>query len=155
VAIAGIAALMILFTKEVFNAAVLLLVCLLAIAAIYILLNAEFIAVVQVMVYAGGILLLIMFGIMLTSKAPLVASDSRSEFFYIAVAVGVALVSLLWLSIELPQQPPSQMAATPDAIGMELVTSFSAPFELAGILLLISLIAAMTIASHRKHTNQQ
>lgn len=149
IGIAGLSATMIIFVKEVFNAAVLLLVCLLAIAGIYVMLNAEFIAVVQIMVYAGGILLLVMFGIMLTARVVTPVPDNRSTIFYLSMLIGASLVSLLWMSLTVPAAA-EHTPITPTSFGMELVTSYSLPFELAGILLLITLVAAMTIASHKK-----
>src|SRR6218665_253928 len=66
--LAALSAMGILFVKNVLHAALLLIICLLSVAGIYILLNAEFLAVSQLMVYAGGVLVLIIFGIMLSSR---------------------------------------------------------------------------------------
>lgn len=150
IGVAAVAAGALLFVKEVFNAAILLLVSLLAIAGIFVFLNAEFLAIVQIMVYAGGILLLIVFGVMLTSRIKAPHADNRSVLFYVSVSMGIALTSLLWLTLQVPAQPREIIPVSPGTVGMELVTSFGAAFEVAGILLLISLVAAMTIASYRK-----
>src|SRR5436190_10076770 len=66
--LAVLSAIGILFIRNVFYGALLLLVCLLSLAAIYVLAFAEFIAVSQILIYAGGILVLIIFGIMITSR---------------------------------------------------------------------------------------
>src|SRR6188768_2149670 len=73
-------ALCILFTKNVFYAALLLIICLLSIAGIYIMANAEFLAVTQILIYAGGVLVLIIFGVMLTTRIsgkPLVVKNDN------------------------------------------------------------------------------
>ena len=67
-AFAAISAIALIFIKNVFYGALLLIICLLCLAGIYIMAFAEFIAVTQILVYAGGILVVIIFGIMLTTK---------------------------------------------------------------------------------------
>src|SRR5207253_2250665 len=61
-------ALGILFIKNVFKGALLLLICLLSIASLYVFMFAEFVAVTQIMIYAGGVVIVIIFGIMLTTR---------------------------------------------------------------------------------------
>ena len=61
-------AIAILFSKNVFKAALWLLVCLLSVAALFVLSFAEFVAIAQVLIYAGGVLIVILFGIMFTTK---------------------------------------------------------------------------------------
>ena len=65
---ATVGAISILFVKNVFYAVLLLIACLLSIAGIFILSNSEFLAATQIMIYAGGVLVLIIFGLMLTAK---------------------------------------------------------------------------------------
>jgi NADH:ubiquinone oxidoreductase subunit 6 (subunit J) len=67
-AIAAAAAIAIVLVRNVFYGALLLIVCLLALAGIYVLAFAEFVAVTQILIYAGGILVIIIFGIMLTTR---------------------------------------------------------------------------------------
>ncbi len=93
--VAAISAISIIFIRHVFQGALLFIVCLVAIAGIYVLAFAEFIAVVQILVYAGGILVLIIFGIMLTSKIsgkPLVVTNSN---LFAGILVGFFFATLL------------------------------------------------------------
>ncbi len=66
--LAAVAAVAILVVRNVFYGALWLLTCLLSVAAIYVLANAEFVAVTQILIYAGGIAVVILFGVMLTSR---------------------------------------------------------------------------------------
>jgi NADH-quinone oxidoreductase subunit J len=94
VVLTGVSALGILFIKNVFHAALLLLVSLLSIAGIYIINFAELVAVTQILIYAGGILILLIFGIMLTSRLsgkPLIVTNNR---WAEGVLVGIPLLIL-------------------------------------------------------------
>ena len=93
--VAALAAAGLLFVRNVFYAALLLMICLLAIAAIYVLSYAEVVAVTQILVYAGGILVIIIFGIMLTAKLagkPLVVKHANT---FLAPLTGAAFFILL------------------------------------------------------------
>jgi NADH-quinone oxidoreductase subunit J len=153
--VAAVAAIGILFTRNVFYGALLLIACLLSVAGIYILSSAEFIAVTQILVYAGGILVVIIFGIMLTTKLsgkPLIV-ESRNWFAGILAGVFFLALFINLFSAEtfaLPGQASSSVNIY-QAIGVLLLTDYLLPFEVAGILLLITLIgAAVTAASNPK-----
>jgi NADH:ubiquinone oxidoreductase subunit 6 (subunit J) len=150
-ALTAVTAIGILLVRNVFHAALLLIACLLTIAGIYVLLHAEFIAVTQIMIYAGGVLVLIIFGIMLSSRIagkPLFVEDSRNLPGYL---VGIALFFILSYAIYYSSFPASvsqQVAANPvKEVGFLLMSDYVAPFEVAGLLLLMSLIGAAITAS--------
>ncbi|HET9053223.1 MAG TPA: NADH-quinone oxidoreductase subunit J, partial [Cyclobacteriaceae bacterium] len=93
--LAALSALGIVFTKNVFHAALLLIVCLLALAGIFVLYHAEFIAVTQILIYAGGVLVLIIFGVMLTARLtgkPLVV---KNQYVFGASFITLMLAGLL------------------------------------------------------------
>jgi NADH:ubiquinone oxidoreductase subunit 6 (subunit J) len=152
IALTAMAAIGILVVKNVFHAALLLIGCLLSIAGIYVLLHAEFLAVTQIMIYAGGILVLIIFGVMLSSRIagkPLLVEDSRKAsgylvgagvLFILTYTIYTATFSFSFNSQQLAQNPVKE-------VGFLLMSNFVAPFEAAGILLLISLIGAAVTAS--------
>lgn len=151
--LAAIAVIAMLFSRNVFYAALLLLVCLLSIAGLYILAYAEFVAVTQILIYAGGILVVILFGIMLTAKTggkPLLIQHTN---LFSGILIGLSLVSLLtWCVWEQPQIATAQGLRNDNniqIIGINLMTSHVLPFEMVGILLLVSLIGAAVIASHK------
>lgn len=156
-ALTGISALGILFIKNVFHAALLLLVCLLSIAGIYVLNFAELVAVTQILVYAGGILVILLFGIMLTSRLSgktLLVNNNR---WFEGMLVGVPLFILL--CIFLIKETFSKKAINPEPgnwnninlIGINFMTDYLLPFEVAGILLLIALIGAAVVASYKRN----
>ncbi len=151
--IAALSAIALLFMRNVFYGTLLLIVCLLSIAGVYIFLNAEFIAVTQILIYAGGILVLIIFGVMLTSKfsgKPLVVENKHwlpgivVGFFFFALLAKLFSETHFYTSDQLSKEstytPINQM-------GILLMSDYVLPFEVAGLLLLVALISAAVIAS--------
>jgi len=147
VIIAALSGLGLLFVKTVLNAALSLVICLLSIAGIYIVLHAEFLAVVQILVYAGGILLLIIFGIMITSTPQDVRPASKWPSFLLAFLPALMLGTCLNGVIPAEATRSSNTIAT---FGIELMTQFAAPFEFGGVLVLVSMVGAMITASFQK-----
>jgi NADH-quinone oxidoreductase subunit J len=148
----------ILINRNVFHAALLLLACLLAIAGIYVIALAEFVAVTQILVYAGGIVVVILFAIMLTSRIngrPFVVSNKK---WFAGLLVGVALFLVLLnvlirdqiFSVDLMNNF-SFRSNTLNQLGIQFMTGYLLPFEVAGVLLLITLIGAAVMASFRKN----
>ena len=155
-ALAAISAIGMLFIRNVFYGALLLIVCLLSIAGIYILSFAEFIAVTQILVYAGGILVIIIFGIMLTTKISGKPLKVESQNWFAASLAGAFFFFLLvnlFLNEPFSVDAPSTSAVnnnTVHTIGILLLTDFILPFEIAGILLLVTLVGAAITASITK-----
>lgn len=122
----------------------------LGVAAIYIFLNADFLAVTQIVVYVGGILVLLVFGIMLTNQI------STAKISQSSVQKGVGLVVILSvaaiiLSAVLPHDwvgstVPMAFSETVSGIGKLLFTDYLILFEIASVLLLGALIGAATLA---------
>lgn len=140
-----------LLTRTVFYAALALIACLISIAGIYALLYAEFIAITQLVIYAGGVLILILFGIMLTHRIagkPLQA-ESQHNVAGIIVSVGMFLLLMVaYLKTSFSQVYPAPAQGNHiKQIGMELMTTYVAPFEIGGLLLLVCLIGASLMAS--------
>lgn len=149
--LAALGALAILFSRNVFKSAMYLLVTLLSIAALYVLTYAEFLAVTQILIYAGGITILIIFGIMLTTRItgqPLVVRNTHILSGSLA-AIALFIVLINFIS----PLAPAQRAMGPthiSHIGLQIFSTYSLPFEVAGVLLLISLVGAAVVASHLK-----
>lgn len=155
-AVAAMSAIGVAFVRNVFYGALLLIVCLLALAALYVLSFAEFVAITQILIYAGGILVVILFGIMLTAKIsekPL-AVEHVFTFSGILVALGFFVFMVVILSKEnflLPANTQTMLAPNhTQAIGISLLTAYMMPFEIAGLLLLLALVGAAVIASNPK-----
>lgn len=151
-----IGALFVLFTRNVLYAAFALMLALLSVAALYVLAYADFVAVAQLVVYVGGVLILLIFGIMLTNRLSdqSVLSGVHNRFWGFVLGLLTAGI-LLFGVVEVPQsmlgwlnaptaEPISE--STVQTLGFLLMTNYSLAFELAGVLLLIALIGALFLA---------
>jgi NADH-quinone oxidoreductase subunit J len=120
-----------------------------SLAGIYLLLQAEFLAVVQVLIYAGGVSILMIFGIMLTK--PEEGSPSRSfqyhQWLSLAAVTGFFVI-IMAIIYQTPILTPAvkENSATVQSIGSTLFKDYAIPFELASILLLVALIGAIVLA---------
>ncbi len=152
-AIAALSSIALIFVRNVFHGALLLITCLLALAGIYVLAFAEFVAVTQILVYAGGILVVIIFGIMLTTKLsgkPLLIEHAYRFSGTLAGSLFFALLVFTIANESFKDLPPPTPLTEIRTIGVGLMTDFALPFEVAGILLLVALIGAAIIASSTK-----
>jgi len=146
----GIAAIRVVTTKNVVHAALYLVVVLAGVAALYILLAAEFTAVVQVLVYIGAIVVLFLFGIMLT-RAPIgISSDLDNDQRGLSLVVSLFLLGVLGAVLD-DAYGPTKLAsdnavATSGDVGTSIFQDYLIPFEVVSILLLAALIGAVVIA---------
>ncbi|MEP2774175.1 MAG: NADH-quinone oxidoreductase subunit J [Fulvivirga sp.] len=142
----------ILLTKNVLYAACALVVTFLSVAALYVLAGAEFLAITQIMIYVGGIVVLLIFGVMLTNKLKGKALVTSSHNPVIGVLVAVILFAGLYYTMDAIDFATVQ-TATPanniNTLGIGLMTNYILPFEVAAIVLLLGLIGASTIASNK------
>lgn len=150
--IAGLAALGILVVKNIFHAALLLIVCLLSLAGVYVIYNAEFIAVTQILIYAGGVLVLVLFAVMLTSRTgkPLTVKSQYvfpASIMCVCIALGLSLLFYHQNFYHSQQTSKPSSYNSMNQIGIALMSDFVLPFEVTGVLLLIVLIGAAVTAS--------
>lgn len=152
-AAAALSAIGLTLSRNVFYGALFLIACLLSVAGIYVLAVAEFVAITQILIYAGGILVVVIFGIMLTTKItgrPLVV-EHNFTFAGATIATGFFILLVYVISKEsFNQNPVPAMAGHfnhVNTIGMSLFSTYMLPFEMAGILLLMALIGAAIVAS--------
>jgi NADH-quinone oxidoreductase subunit J len=145
------------FSKNPVSSALFLVLNFFALAGLYLALEAQFIAVIQVIVYAGAIMVLFLFTIMLLNL-----DDERNlgEKFDVKKGLaillsGVLLVELLYivgLKLDLPQKStalaPVQIGQA-SFIGKQLLTEFLFPFEVISILLLLAIIGAIVLAKRK------
>lgn len=140
-------------TRNVIYSAFFLLFTFFGVAGIYVLLAADFIAVVQIMVYVGGILILLLFGVMLTNTITNVdIRTGASNLLPASIATGIlmgAVVSVMWYT-EWKIQPTAAPNTTIKELGRLLLTDYVLVFELLGLLLLVALIGAASIARREK-----
>jgi NADH-quinone oxidoreductase subunit J len=142
-------------SKNIVRMAVCLLFTLVGVAGLYFLLNAEFLAAVQLVVYAGGTLILIVFGVMLTSKSPFSRYEPKLVEVVIAASINLVLLIALVLGIlntNFRVQPGSETAGhyPIDLLGQALLGDYLVPFELASVLLLAVMIGAAYLAKGRR-----
>ncbi|MGC8595199.1 MAG: NADH-quinone oxidoreductase subunit J family protein [Candidatus Kryptoniota bacterium] len=143
----------VVFSRNIVHAAFYLMFTLFSVAALYVLLSADFIAVTQILLYVGGILVLIVFGVMLTSRAYDVAVKKSILSILPAVIVVGAIAGTLIGIFTTTKWPETKMAPyeeTAKPIGSLLMTQFVLPFELASVLLLAALVGAVVIARREK-----
>lgn len=146
-------------TRQIFRAAIYLLFSLIGIAGIYFWLQYEFIAAVQIVVYVGGIVVLIIFSIFLTQQAgekmPKQAI-SRTIFSALAVFCGFALILLQVFRTSFTIPVGNTAAPTVKDIGTQMLNTksggYALPFEVVSILLLAALIGCIVIALREKKT---
>lgn len=147
VAIVG-GVLLITLTKVV-HMVIALVFTFLGIAGIYMLLSAEFVAIVQILIYSGAITIVMLFGIMLTkhqeNDAP--AKGGWGNFSLLAAIAGFAVAVYLGIyNLDIPVQPTALHEENTKQIGIELFSKYAIPFEVMSVLLLVALVGAIVLA---------
>ena len=146
------AAIMVVSARSLVHSALWLVLSLFGVAVLYVLLNAGFFAVAQVLIYIGAIAILFIFAVMLTRQ---VAKDSRPQLngnWWLALLIGGGFFAVLlmlfskWGSFQtLPQALADEGGVLP-ALGEALVTTYLLPFEIASVLLVAALIGAIYVS---------
>lgn len=135
--------------KNIFHSALSLIAVLLGVAAVYIYLEAEFLAMVQILIYVGAIMALIIFAIMLTLKISDKTLKQNNEqkliSFLIAASMAIFLISIL-LQIGANLKTTSFNPPSLVDIGGELLTRYALPFEVISLILLAALIGAAVVS---------
>ncbi len=152
-AITLVSGFLVVTSKNIVHAAFYMLFTFFGVAGLYVLLGADFIAIVQIMVYVGGILVLMIFGVMLTNK--ITSVDIRSGSIQVipaSIGVGLfggALLSTM-LSTNWKNNPLEASSSTLMDIGRLLINEYVIIFELLAVLLLVAMIGAASIARREK-----
>ena len=152
-------AIMVVTTKDTVHSVLFLVVDFLFVAALYVLLGAQFLAVIQILVYAGGIVVLYLFVVMLVNlKRPPEAHQDPHRMtrlgFGMAAAVLLELGMIAAYGASVPAaRPPAASAAAAipvsgntEQVGWLLYTNYLIPFEIASMLLLVAMIGAIVLA---------
>ncbi|MDG4806310.1 NADH-quinone oxidoreductase subunit J [Micromonospora sp. WMMD1120] len=135
-------------TKHLVRAGLYLVVCLAALAGDFLVLSAELVAWVQVLIYVGAVVVLLLFAVMLT-RAPIGASDDLDRQGWPAALIGggagLGLAVLLvdayrWSAVDLPT------AGTAERLGEQIFQSWVLPFEVLSVLLLSALVGAIVLS---------
>jgi NADH-quinone oxidoreductase subunit J len=148
-------AVLVALSSQVVHCALWLVVTLGALAGLYLLLAAEFVAWVQVLVYVGAVVVLLLFALMLT-RAPIgVLSDLNGSGRALAAAVGTATAAVLVTTFAVGFRGQrldigSDDVGTTSSLGTRLFDSWVLPFELLSVLLLAALVGAIVLSRHRE-----
>jgi NADH-quinone oxidoreductase subunit J len=161
-AIAIAAALGVIITRKAIYSALFLLVNFCSLAGLYLLLNAQFLAAAQVIVYAGAIVVLFLFATMLLGGGEETANlKSQISKNYLAIVLAVVLFLEVSYVVVSGTLTGTQGSDTPEviasvgnvqAIGKLLLTGYLLPFELAAVLLLIGIVGAVVLAKKKPNT---
>ncbi|MFO7446164.1 MAG: NADH-quinone oxidoreductase subunit J [Ignavibacteriaceae bacterium] len=148
-AITLISAFFVVTIRNIIYSAYFLLFTFFGVAGIYVLLGADFVAIVQLIVYVGGILILLLFGVMLTNR--ITSVDIKTGTWQVLPsAIGIALFAGFLISAltgtEWKTSNTEIPAATTFSLGALLMSEYVIVFELLGILLLIALVGAASLA---------
>ena len=153
-AVALIGALGVVLSRNLFHAAIFLVLSFVGVAGFYVLLEAEFLAMIQILVYVGAISILIIFAIMLSRRMMSPDFRASNEQWLWALVAAVALFAILVIVLIQVDWPVVQ-AEVPDGTLVELGKALVDPgqyllvFEVASILLLVALVGAVIIARER------
>ncbi len=145
----GAAAVMV-FSKNIVHSAFALMFSLIGVASLYVLLYADFIAATQLLVYVGGILILILFGVMLTTQGHSFDFKTITVNLIPASILSVAVAAMLIFVFVKTDWLISEVAEPNETIydlGMMLMGDYILPFIVAGVLLLIAIIGAILMAT--------
>jgi NADH:ubiquinone oxidoreductase subunit 6 (subunit J) len=144
----------VVFSKNIVHAAFALLFSFFGIAGLYVLLAADFLAITQLLIYVGGILVLLIFGVMLTNR--LITVDMKTSTIQtlpgvlLVAAVAGTLVGMFWSTDWNVLDELHEPVATARTIGEKFLTTYLLPFEIASVILLVALIGAAMIARREK-----
>jgi NADH-quinone oxidoreductase subunit J len=148
VAVGGLSGALVVSSRNVVHAALFLVATLGSVAALFMLLGAEFVGWTQILIYVGAIVVLLLFGIMLT-RAPMGRSalDNQTKGIAFLVAAGTfgVLTWLIWDAFGDEQIPLKRVVRTQE-IGKSLFDRFVLPFEAISVLLLAALVGAIVLA---------
>jgi NADH-quinone oxidoreductase subunit J len=149
-AVAIVAALVVVNTKQIVHAALWLVVALGAVAGCYLVMTAEFVAWMQVLIYLGAVVVLLLFGMMLT-RAPIGPSDdltgtNRVAALFVSVAVSAVLGVIILDAFAATMIDVSGQASTASVMGEALFRYWVLPFEALSVLLLSALVGAIVLS---------
>jgi NADH-quinone oxidoreductase subunit J len=147
-AIAVIGGLGTVLSRDIVHSALFLVLALLMTAAVFVLLSSEFLALVQILVYGGGITILVIFAIMITqlrSVRQTLDGPQRPFAFVVAVALGVLLGVMAFRTDWIGETDRVTVVST-ESLGSSLFREFAVPFEIASFVLLAALIGAVVLA---------
>ena len=150
--VAVVAALGVVLLKNVFRAALSLVLCFLMVAGIYVTLSADFLAAVQILVYVGAISVLIILAIMMTREFQQGSPSNKLQlpvFFVVIIFLGVMIFTVVNTSWQISGAAPLSPTTAPLAFKLFSRDGFILPVEIAAFLLLSAIIGAIVLAREK------
>lgn len=148
------AGILVVSLKNIFHCALALIFCLTGVAGVFILLNAEFLAAAQVLIYVGAVSVLMIFAIMLTSQLASKKIVQTNKNALVAFFVSLLFAFTIIQVVRLSQLWEAAHGILPEdnvmVIGKLLMTKYMLPFEVVSILMLAALIGAVVLAREAK-----
>ncbi|HKH71257.1 MAG TPA: NADH-quinone oxidoreductase subunit J [Vicinamibacterales bacterium] len=142
-------ALAVVLSKNLFHAVLWLALALTGTAGIFLLLNAEFLAAVQLLLYAGGIITVVVFAIVVTERLIGERLSQTTRGVFSGALVAAALLGIIVSTLmqrELPSTPLPQLSDITRLMGEQVLTTFVLPFELLALLMLAAMLGAIYFA---------
>lgn len=138
----------VVLARNIVHSALFLVLALLSVAGVFILLAAEFLAIVQVLIYGGAVAILILFVMMLTRVRDNMTTLDGEQRPLAAIAAGtfLGMTVLAILSTDWPGETDEATVVSIDEIGNVLFTNWAVPFEIASLVLIVALLGAIILA---------
>jgi NADH-quinone oxidoreductase subunit J len=150
--VAVLAAMGVVFLRNVFRAALALVLCFITVAGLYITLSADFLAAVQILVYVGAISVLIILGILMTREVQRGSSSNRMKlpaFLVAVILLGIMVYTVTSTSWKIAGEAPLSPTTAPLALKLFSEGGFILPVEIAAVLLLAAILGAIVIAREK------
>ena len=141
------------------HAALFLVLCFVAAAALWLLAEAEFLGIVLVLVYVGAVMVLFLFVVMMLDINLAKLREGFTEYLPVGIVVALAMATVLvlvitrYITMEVPERAGPEYANT-EALGAILYTEYVYPFEIAAVILLVAIIAAISLTMRKRPDNK-
>lgn len=147
-AVSILGALGVVFLKNLFHAALSLILTLLGVAVIFLVLHAEFLAAVQVLLYVGAVMTVVIFAVMLTSRLTDKSVPQKNKLLWPVIVFAAAFAGLLIRLITVTPWPEtgSQAPVSVSDLGKAFMGEYVFPFEVISVILIVVMIGAIVIA---------
>jgi NADH-quinone oxidoreductase subunit J len=154
----GLSALAVVFSRNIVRSALWLLFTLIGVSLLYFLLGAEFVGATQLIVYVGGTMVLVVFGVMLTAQAQFLKIRTRPQEWVVAGILAAALFALfVATSVRLGEgrdRPPTEAMPGAGQLGVGFTSKYILPFEIISVHLLVVLIGAAYLARAKRRPTE-
>lgn len=155
----GLSALSVVFSRNIVRSALWLLFTLIGVSMIYFLLGAEFVGATQLIVYVGGTMVLVVFGVMLTAQQQFLKIKTRPQEWIVGGILATSLfVLLVNASLKMGEgktSPPAEPLPGAGQIGVGFLNTYLLPFEIISVHLLVVLIGAAYLARAKRRAKEQ